>query len=948
MGEEIKTCLSLYRSYIEKILRPTYLLGYMGNWFQDDAIEQIKHEEQKGPTTAAALFLEKLLTLDAEGWYQGFLDGLHAAGYTGLYEALQRSDFTDIEYLDEARKHLSIIQSTVTNNINPEEILSLFRDCLLNREIEEILQETRLKGPTAGAEKFVDCLLRSDKKEWPKVFSLAMEQEDCMPVLEVWAKKKDKGKAAKSEEEEEGESSAFNFVQYAEDPEPGKPCFSAPVGIAHDNKTTAVPEMNSILPGDTLTPHPILTLRKYQEELARPAYNGKNTIICAPTGSGKTLVALSICEHHLKSKPEGDRGKVVFMATKLPVYEQQKDIFCKYFAGTGYKVVGFCGESPENLPIGLMIENSDIIVLTPQILVNCLQNGRVPSLSMFSLIIFDECHNTTGSHPYNVLMFAYIDMKLSSPNAKRPQIIGLTASVGTGKSKCLDEATSYVLKLCASLDVEVISTVEENLEELKSFVYTPEKLIQETERRENDPFLEIMSGIMAETEKMAKSVFPELDSLSNIQKKTYGTQTYEQWITNTQNRCRILQMENKMEEARICKALFTYTEHLRKYNDSIIINEDARTKDALDYLKTFFENVKNGSYNRIEQCLTRNFEAKLPSLEKISADNINPKLDEVQFILNEAYHESPETRTLLFVKTRALVSALKKWIEETPTLCFLKPEVLIGRNKRNDSLGMTLLNLKGALETFKSSEESKLLIATSVADEGIDIPACNLVLLYEYVGNVTKMIQVRGRGRAKDSKCILVTCKRDEAEKERNNLLHETLMTRAVLRLQKLDNRDFLIKIQQIQKEEKKQRDFKKIFKGLSLSDENKRLLCGKCKIFACNTDDIRVIQESHHTVIDNKFKDRYTTQPHPKPRGFSGYTKKFKIFCRNKECKEDWGVSGTYQSFQNIPLIKIEKFVVESENGNQEYFSKWVKVDFKMKQFRIEEISEAFSTALE
>ncbi len=58
--------------------------------------------------------------------------------------------------------------------------------------------------------------------------------------------------------------------------------------------------------------------------------------------------------------------------------------------------------------------------------------------------------------------------------------------------------------------------------------------------------------------------------------------------------------------------------------------------------------------------------------------------------------------------------------------------------------GMTLNNKKGILESFKSSDQSKMLIATSVADEGIDIPQCNLVLMYEYVGNVVKMVQVRG------------------------------------------------------------------------------------------------------------------------------------------------------------------------------------------------------------
>lgn len=57
---------------------------------------------------------------------------------------------------------------------------------------------------------------------------------------------------------------------------------------------------------------------------------------------------------------------------------------------------------------------------------------------------------------------------------------------------------------------------------------------------------------------------------------------------------------------------------------------------------------------------------------------------------------------------------------------------------------MTLPAQKGVLHTFKTSGESKILIATSVADEGIDIAQCNLVILYEYVGNVITMIQTRG------------------------------------------------------------------------------------------------------------------------------------------------------------------------------------------------------------
>ena len=44
-----------------------------------------------------------------------------------------------------------------------------------------------------------------------------------------------------------------------------------------------------------------LELREYQKELAAPAIAGKNTIICAPTNSGKTYVAIEITKQHLDS-----------------------------------------------------------------------------------------------------------------------------------------------------------------------------------------------------------------------------------------------------------------------------------------------------------------------------------------------------------------------------------------------------------------------------------------------------------------------------------------------------------------------------------------------------------------------------------------------------------------------------------------------------------------------
>lgn len=37
-------------------------------------------------------------------------------------------------------------------------------------------------------------------------------------------------------------------------------------------------------------------------------------------------------------------------------------------------------------------------------------------------MIFDECHNTTGNHPYNVLMTKYLEQKFDSSANQLPQV----------------------------------------------------------------------------------------------------------------------------------------------------------------------------------------------------------------------------------------------------------------------------------------------------------------------------------------------------------------------------------------------------------------------------------------------------------------------------------------------------------------------------------------------
>ena len=85
---------------------------------------------------------------------------------------------------------------------------------------------------------------------------------------------------------------------------------------------------------------PELKLRSYQHELSCPALEGKNSIICAPTNSGKTYVALGIAKAHLEKQKkvrsrcskEISHPKVLFVVNKVNLVLQQRQRFDYYLS----------------------------------------------------------------------------------------------------------------------------------------------------------------------------------------------------------------------------------------------------------------------------------------------------------------------------------------------------------------------------------------------------------------------------------------------------------------------------------------------------------------------------------------------------------------------------------------------------------------------------------------
>lgn len=59
------------------------------------------------------------------------------------------------------------------------------------------------------------------------------------------------------------------------------------------------------------------------------------------------------------------------------------------------------------------------------------------------------------------------------------------------------------------------------------------------------------------------------------------------------------------------------------------------------------------------------------------------------------------------------------------------------------SLGMTRYEQMDALELFREGQ-FKIIVATTIAEEGLDVKECNLVVRYDYAGTPIALVQARG------------------------------------------------------------------------------------------------------------------------------------------------------------------------------------------------------------
>ena len=137
--------------------------------------------------------------------------------------------------------------------------------------------------------------------------------------------------------------------------------------------------------------------------------------------------------------------------------------------------------------------------------------------------------------------------------------------------------------------------------------------------------------------------------------------------------------------------------------------------------------------------------------QELGTDDGQTKLQSTRFADNE---DESSSKVIVFTQYRDTLEMIHQKLEKEG----IKSAKFFGQASKDGEKGLTQKEQKAIIKSFKKGEYD-VLLSTSVAEEGIDIPAVDLVVLYEPVPSEVRMIQRRGRtGRKRTGRVkVLIT-----------------------------------------------------------------------------------------------------------------------------------------------------------------------------------------------
>ncbi|MGV8151921.1 MAG: DEAD/DEAH box helicase [Candidatus Nanoarchaeia archaeon] len=453
--------------------------------------------------------------------------------------------------------------------------------------------------------------------------------------------------------------------------------------------------------------------RKYQQEIYENCKD-KNCLVILPTGVGKTLIALMLSVYTQKKFPG---TKTLFLAPTRPLAEQHLSYFKKNLPELFAHMELFTGKIHSQKRKELW-EKADIIFSTPQSIGNDIKN-ELYNLSNVSLLIEDEAHRCLKNYSYTYVAEAYKNQ------AENQRILGLTASPGTDKTT--------IERIAKNLGIEAI----------------------EMRTRESEDVKEYLQDLEFQAIKLE---YPEsFKGISNIIRKIYERKIEElkkrNLLFKPANKITLLEVQgNIMRSIKSGNKNFnmfagaTACAQAIKLSHLIELLETQTLSSSNAYIQEILKQANLGSSKAAKQIAKNpDFNKANILLQELLAKNLeHPKLLELKHLIEEAIKENPKNKTIIFSQYRETVAKISNTLNSIPGI---NAKVFVGQAKKGEKENSTGLNQKEQqkiIEEFKTGKIN-ILAATSIAEEGLDIPEVNSVIFYEPIPSAIRSIQRRGR-----------------------------------------------------------------------------------------------------------------------------------------------------------------------------------------------------------
>ncbi|WP_440951067.1 DEAD/DEAH box helicase [Methanosphaerula subterraneus] len=474
-----------------------------------------------------------------------------------------------------------------------------------------------------------------------------------------------------------------------------------------------------------------LESREYQLAITVHALE-QNTMVVLPTGLGKTAIALLVTASRLLNH----QGKVLVMAPTRPLVEQHFRFFSKFLqtkGGEPFPAVLFTGDTPPaERKAGW--EQATLCFATPQVIKNDCIAGRY-SLADVTLLIVDECHRAVGNYAYGFITERYLE------TARRPLVLAMTASPGGDQEK-VREVQQTLGITCIESRVEQDPDVKPYVHE-RSLDYVSVALPDEL-KTARDRINQLLDDRL-DTLRELKFMVPPRERLS--MRELHGL--------NAQIQTRI----GERDSAGFAAASL-YAE-LMKLRHALTLAEAQGSMALTAFLEKIALEGMSGSGSKASRHLAEEpaFQDLLERCRSFPGE-VHPKVGIVGELVQKQLLEHPESRIIVFATFRDTVQQLVNHLADIG----IESERFVGQAKKDAEKGLTQKKQIAALQRFRDGE-FRVLIATSVGEEGLDVPSTDLVIFYEAVPSEIRSIQRKGRtGRSGEGSIIVLVTRGTQDE----------------------------------------------------------------------------------------------------------------------------------------------------------------------------------------